>query len=335
MTRISVAILNYNGASLLPTYLPSVVRHSPGAEVILIDNASTDGSVEWISKEYPQLRVIRLRENLGYCGGYNIGLEQVDAEVAVLLNSDVEVTEGWLNEPVRMFHEDPSLFAVQPKILRWQERDRFDYAGAGGGFLDSLGYPYCRGRILDQLEQDRGQYNDSCKVMWASGACMFVRSSMFRELGGFETTFFAHMEEIDLCWRAARHGWTIRYCGSSTVFHLGGGTLPVNNPRKTYLNFRNNLSLMFRNLSAVRLLWQIPVRVVLDALAAISFLLRGEAGSSTAVLKAYADLAFGLTGELHRRRLVKGSGYDRKPVKGNITSILWWRHVRGRKRYEG
>ena len=328
MTRIAVAILNYNGASLLPTYLPSVVRHSTDAEVILIDNASTDGSVEWVKREFPGLRIICLKENLGYCGGYNTGLQEVNADVVVLLNSDVEVTDGWLTEPVRLFNDDPGLFAVQPKLLRWQERDRFDYAGAGGGFIDSLGYPYCRGRILDQLATDRGQYNDTCEVAWASGACMFVRLDMFRELGGFESSFFAHMEEIDLCWRAIRNGYHVRYCGQSIVYHLGGGTLPVSDPRKTYLNFRNNLSLLIRNLPASRLLWQLPLRGALDALAALSFLLRGQGGSFAAIFKAYTDLLIHLPGEFQRRHQVKGAGYSRKPVKGSISSVVWSRYLK-------
>lgn len=332
MTRIAVAILNHNGETLLPQFLPSVVRFSSEAEVVVIDNASTDGSLDWMGREYPQVRIIRLVENLGYCGGYNAGLKEIDAEVTVLLNSDVEVTEGWLKAPLKLFEEDPLLFAVQPKILRWQERTRFDYAGAGGGFIDSLGYPYCRGRLLDRLEEDRGQYNDTCTVAWASGACMFVRKELFFSLGGLEASFFAHMEEIDLCWRAARNGHRIRYCGASTVYHLGGGTLPVNSPRKTYLNFRNNLSLLVRNLPAHRLMWLLPVRLALDLLAAFTFLLKGESGSALGVLRAHGNFLINLPTELERRRSVCGPGYGSSIEQGGVSSVLWERYVVGKNR---
>lgn len=330
MTRIAVAILNYNGEHLLPQFLPSVVRCSGDADVVVIDNASTDGSLDWISREYPHVRIIRLSENLGYCGGYNTGLKEIDADVVVLLNSDVEVTADWLTAPVQLFDADPMLFAVQPKILRWKERNRFDYAGAGGGFIDALGYPYCRGRFLDQLEEDHGQYNDTCSVAWASGACMFVRKDVFHSLGGFETSFFAHMEEIDLCWRASRNGHRIRYCGASTVYHLGGGTLPVSSPKKTYLNFRNNLSLLFRNLPAGRLVWLLPVRFVLDLLASVSFLLRGQARSAVSVLRAHGQFMMCLPWEIERRSSVAGKGYALTGERGNVTSVIWQRYVAGR-----
>ena len=300
--KVAVVLLNYNGAELLPRFLPSVVNHSKEAEIWVIDNGSTDSSLTWLSTNHPEVRQIRLEKNYGFCTGYNDGLKQIQADVYVLLNSDVEVTSGWLNGPLSLLKEDVNIAAVQPKILSYRHRDLFEYAGAGGGFLDELCYPYCRGRIFDQLEKDSGQYNDCCEVMWGSGACLFVRSSVYEEQGGLEPTFFAHMEEIDLCWRIRRSGKKIFYCGTSTVYHLGGGTLPVSSPRKTYLNFRNNLSLMVRNLRLSALLWILPSRFVLDHIAAVKFFLEGNGASSLSVLKAWINFLTHFYTELQKRK---------------------------------
>jgi len=328
MTRVAVAILNFNGASLLPRFLPSVIRNSGAADLVLIDNGSTDGSADWTEQNFPQVRVIRLGSNLGFCSGYNEGLKDIRSDVVVLLNSDVEVTEGWLDEPLKLFEQDPRLFSVQPKILRYQERKEFDYAGAGGGFIDQLGYPYCRGRLLDALEEDHGQYDDVQEVCWASGACMFVRLPLFRELGGFESGFFAHMEEIDLCWRAIRNGYQNSYCGRSTVYHLGGGTLPVASPRKTYLNFRNNLSLLTRNTNALKLVWLLPVRLLLDLAAFGVFFLKGSFAAGFSILKAWLDFVGHLPAEMRRRKSVRGHGYGIPVPTGPVGLVLTARYLK-------
>ena len=323
--KVAVAILNYNGAALLPRFLPSVVEHSKEAEVWVIDNGSTDNSLAWLTTHFPDVRQIRLEKNLGYCTGYNDGLKQIDADVYVLLNSDVEVTAGWLTGPVALLKNDLTIAAVQPKLLSYQNRHQFEYAGAGGGFLDSLCYPYCRGRIFDRLENDHGQYNDSCEVMWVSGACLFVRAAVFHEHGGFEPTFFAHMEEIDLCWRIRRSGKKIFYCGASTVYHLGGGTLPVSSPRKTYLNFRNNLSLMVRNLKVSSLMWILPVRFGLDGIAALKFLLEGHGASAVAVVKAWWNFGVNLKTELHKRESTRRLPFGWSRSLGGMRLLIWER----------
>jgi GT2 family glycosyltransferase len=325
--RIAVAILNYNGAELLPGFLPSVIEHSPGAEVWVIDNASTDQSMKWLTENYPDVRQVILDHNGGFCEGYNKGLTHINADIFVLLNSDVEVTPGWLEKPVEILNKDSSVAAVQPKILSYRERSSFEYAGAGGGFLDLLCYPYCRGRIFDKIETDHGQYNDSCEVMWGSGACLFIRAEVFKKHGGFEPEFFAHMEEIDLCWRIRRSGDKIMYCGSSTVFHLGGGTLPVSSPRKTYLNFRNNLSLMMRNLAPGRLLVTLPLRFALDHIAALKFFAEGNGASAASVLRAWLSFISNFRKEILKRKQVGNWGYGGDRWSGDVKFLVWKRYT--------
>jgi GT2 family glycosyltransferase len=272
MNRVAVVILNYNGRDYLRQFLPSVIQHSGQADVIVADNKSTDDSVLILEREFPQVTIIHIPSNLGYAGGYNYALRQVVAEFFVLLNSDVEVTDGWLNPIIATFDNHSEVAAIQPKILSFHHRAMFEYAGAGGGFIDSLGYPFCRGRLFSTLEPDRGQFNDQRPIFWASGACLFIRAQTFGSLGGFNEDFFAHMEEIDLCWRIQRAGQKVFYEGRSTVYHVGGGTLSASNPRKTYLNFRNGLSLLIYHLPFSQLLWKLPVRLALDWLAALQFL---------------------------------------------------------------
>lgn len=267
--KIAVVILNWNGKPLLEQFLPSVIRHSRDAEVCIIDNASTDDSVDFIHKNYPEIHLIENPQNLGFAGGYNAGLKQVKADIYCLLNSDVEVTEGWLEPFFRLFKNE-EIAAAQPKILDFHHPHKFEYAGAAGGFLDNFGYPYCRGRVFWTLEEDRGQYNDETEIFWATGACMFVRANDFWALNGFDEYFFAHMEEIDLCWRLKNHGKKIWYSGKSKVYHVGGGTLS-NSPHKTYLNFRNSLWMLVRNLPSHKILPVIFSRLVLDGITAIVF----------------------------------------------------------------
>jgi len=225
MTRVSVVVLNYNGRHLLEKFLPSVVKFTPKAQIIVADNGSTDDSVNLIRTAFPSVDIIRIPANLGFCGGYNFAMRQIASEYTVLLNSDVEVTPGWADPILKLLDERSDVAAVQPKILSYHNRDRFEYAGAGGGFIDALGYPFCRGRVFDFIENNTGQYNDSREIFWATGACMFIRTELFARLGGFDEDFFAHMEEIDLCWQLKRLGLKIYYVGESTVFHVGGATL--------------------------------------------------------------------------------------------------------------
>ena len=246
--KVAVVILNWNGKSFLEKFLPSVFAcNSSYAEIIVADNASTDDSVSFLKSKYPQIKIIQNSSNGGFAKGYNDALKLVEAEYYVLLNSDVEVTPNWIDSVIQLMDTDKSIAACQPKIRAFDDKKSFEYAGAGGGFIDKYGYPFCRGRILDTLEEDKGQYNDVREVFWATGACLFVRSECYHKVNGFDEDFFAHMEEIDLCWRLKNLGYKIMYSPNSTVFHVGGGTLNKTSPKKTYLNFRNNLILLCKN----------------------------------------------------------------------------------------
>lgn len=302
MTRTAVVILNYNGLQWLREFLPPVIQHSGGARIIVADNNSNDGSATAVAKEFPQVELIRIPVNKGFCGGYNFALAQVDSEYFVLLNSDVLVTAGWIDPVIRLMDQDPQIGAVQPKILSYHRRDEFEYAGAAGGFVDALGYPFCRGRIFNTLEKDKGQYNDTRPVFWATGACLFIRSGLFTQMGGLDEDFFAHMEEIDLCWRLNRAGFGVYYQGESHVYHVGGGTLSASNPRKTYYNFKNGLSLIYKNMRTAQLAWKFPLRVVLDWVAALKFLAEGSPADFAAVLKAHVHFFLGLRREVGKRR---------------------------------
>ena len=284
----AVVILNWNGKKMLERFLPSVTLHSTGdTEVIIADNGSTDDSLAFVREHYPQLRIIELDKNYGFAGGYNRALEQVEADYYVLLNDDVEVTPNWIEPVIAQMEQHPQTAICQPKLLMYDQRDTFEYAGGAGGFIDKYGYPFCRGRMFTTLEQDRGQYDDPCPIFWASGAAMFVRSSVWKELGGLDDDFFAHMEEIDFCWRAKNAGYEVEYCPHSVVYHVGGGTLPKSNPHKTYLNFRNNMALLYKNLPQSRLAWVMVSRVVLDYVAAFKFLMEHKPKEFSAVVQAH------------------------------------------------
>ena len=288
---------------MLERYLPSVVRNTTGdACVVIADNGSTDDSLEFVERSYPELRIIRLDKNYGFAEGYNRALAQVEADYYVLLNDDVEVTPGWIEPIVKLFETDSQVAVCQPKLLMDSQRDTFEYAGASGGFIDSYGYPYCRGRVFDTVEKDHGQYDDLCEVMWATGAAMFVRASVWRELGGLDGDFFAHMEEIDFCWRVRNSGYKVMSCPQSVAYHLGGGTLPKSSPRKTYLNFRNNLSMLYKNLPKRRLLRVLAMRIPLDWVAALKFLADGNPKDFAAVGRAHRDF-FKLLPQLRGKRL--------------------------------
>ncbi len=285
---IAVVILNWNGAELLRRFLPSVLEHSQHlAKVYVIDNYSQDESLAVLKSDFSTVEVIELPANYGYAGGYNKGLDYVKEKYAVLLNSDVEVTAGWLPPLLRQFEGNPKLAALQPKILDLKQPDKFEYAGAAGGFMDSLGYPFCRGRIFDQLETDRGQYNSYRKVFWATGACLMVDQEKYRVAGGLNEELFAHMEEIDLCWRMQLRGYEIGCEPASEVYHLGGATLDKLSPQKTYLNFRNSLIIMFLNLPSGEGMRKILQRMVLDGVAGIKFLLELKFPHLWAILRAH------------------------------------------------
>ena len=287
MTSIAVVILNYNGRIFLEKFLPSVINNADGCEIIVADNASTDDSVEFLKNTYPKIRLIQLTDNQGFAGGYNETLNQVSAEYYVLLNSDVEVTPNWIRPIIDLMSANKLIAACQPKIRSFHQKTHFEYAGAAGGYIDWLGYPFCRGRVFDFYEEDLGQYNDTKEVFWATGACMFVRADVFHSLGGFDTNFFAHMEEIDLCWRMKNAGKQIFYCSNSVVFHVGGGTLHKSNPRKTFLNYRNGLSMLYKNLPANKLVSTLLLRLILDGISGIKLLIGGSFSDFWAVVKAH------------------------------------------------
>lgn len=285
--KIAVAILNWNGKHWLEKFLPGVVAHSGNAEIYVIDNASSDGSVKFLQELFPSVKIVINQKNNGFTGGYNQGLKSIQADIYCLLNSDVEVTENWTLPALELFATDENIAAVQPKILSFSNKTQFEFAGAAGGLIDNLGYPYCRGRIFDECEEDRGQYDDETEIFWASGCALFIRSKDFWNQNGFDERFFAHQEEIDLCWRLRNNGRKIFYTGKSAVYHVGGGTLSKQNPDKTYLNFRNNLSMLLKNLPLPKLLWLIFLRLCLDGIAGIRFGLKDGFPHLWAVVRAH------------------------------------------------
>lgn len=287
MSRVTVAVLNWNGRSLLEQYMPDVVAHSAPYDVVVIDNNSEDTSIAYLEEHFPGVRIIQTGDNHGYAGGYNVGLKEIDTEFTILLNSDVRTTPGWLEPIVAHFDNHTNCAALQPKI-RWERApEKFEYAGAAGGFIDALAYPFCRGRVFWELEEDHGQYNDPTEIFWATGACLAVRTSLFKSLGGLDPMLFAHMEEIDFCWRAQRAGYTIWAVPQSTVYHLGGATLQVDNPQKTFLNFRNNLHMITKNLPHYQAMPLVFVRLCLDGVAGIQFLFQGKWRHTLAVIRAH------------------------------------------------
>ncbi len=289
MKEVSIVILNWNGRQHLEHFLPDLLGHTTqnGVELVVADNGSDDDSLEFLKKVYPQIRIIELEHNHGFSGGYNRALEQIDARYIVLLNSDIEVTEGWLEPMLELMESDEKVGACTPKILDFKKRTHFEYAGAAGGFIDRFGYPFCRGRIFDHLEEDQGQYDKAIDLFWGSGACLMVRADLYRESGGLDEQFFAHMEEIDLCWRLQRMGYRIRIVPSSRVYHVGGATLQRGNPFKTFLNFRNNLLLLYKNLPCRGRDSIIFFRMILDGISAFRFLFQGAFRDFLAVFKAH------------------------------------------------
>jgi GT2 family glycosyltransferase len=284
---IAVVVLNWNGKNLLQEFLPSVVMNSKEAVMYLVDNQSTDDSLFFVKTHFPSVKIIQNKANFGYAKGYNEALNEIEESIYVLINSDVEVTENWLLPVVKRFENEPNTAIIQPKIKDYKNKNYFEYAGAAGGFIDKYGYPFCRGRIFEVIEKDENQYNTPQKIFWASGACLFIRRSVFREMNGFDADFYAHQEEIDLCWRVFNKNYDVKFESQSVVFHLGGGTLQYNNPRKTYLNFRNSLFMLTKNLPSKVLFKIIIIRMLLDGLAAFQFLAKGKSLHFFAVLKAH------------------------------------------------
>jgi len=322
MTTIAVVILNYNGEKLLRQFLPSVIQYSGSAEIFVADNGSTDDSIAFLKREYAAVKRIELGGNFGFCGGYNRALRQVNADYYVLLNSDVEVTPDWLSPMKDLLDRNPAISSVQPKILSYSNRHVFEYAGAGGGFIDALGYPFCRGRLFDFVEEDKHQYDDERPVFWASGACMMIRSGCFHKHGGFDEDFFAHMEEIDLCWKLQRAGNLVYYTGKSSVYHVGAGTLGYHHPRKTYLNFRNGLSLIFKHFNTAELFYKLPCRLILDWLASVLFLVKGDYRNFASVFRAHGDFLSQLRRLRRKRRVIRSRNatYSRECIyKGLIA----------------
>lgn len=303
MNRVAVAILNWNGSKLLRQFLPSVIEHSPDySQIYVIDNASSDDSVQVLQQEFPSVRIIQLDKNYGFAGGYNKGLSQIEAEYFILLNSDVEVTPNWMEPMVNLLDKNPTIAGCQPKIRAYHRRDEFEYAGAAGGYLDKWCYPFCRGRIFYVFEKDEGQYDDIREIFWASGCALLIRAELYTEVGGLDEAFFAHMEEIDLCWRIKNRGYSFYFHPESLVYHVGGGTLIMGSPRKTFLNFRNNLMLMTKNLPKRKFLPLLILRLYLDGIAAISFLPNPHGvGNFFAVFRAHISFYWHFFSTLKKR----------------------------------
>ena len=326
--KIAVVILNWNGEILLERYLPSVIEFSGDAVIYVADNASTDGSIALVKSRFPSVSIIQNEENGGFAKGYNDALKNIDSEIFCLLNSDVEVTKNWLEPVKKAFSEMPDASIVQPKILDLLRRDRFEYAGAAGGFLDQLGYPFCRGRIFQELEIDEGQYDDIREIFWATGACMFIKSEVFRDLGGFDEDYFAHQEEVDLCWRAQNKGHKVYYVGTSKVYHLGGSTLSNMNPKKTFLNFRNSLFSIAKNLPKRKAFIILFLRLVLDGVAAVRFILQGKYKHCFAILRAHIGF-YAMFGKILEKREKVSFTTNYHVTK----SIVWSHFVHGIKKF--
>ncbi|WP_438988562.1 glycosyltransferase family 2 protein [Polaribacter sp.] len=328
--KTAIVILNWNGQKLLEQFLPSVVNFSSQlADVYIADNASTDNSVAYVKSFFPSVKIINNAVNGGYAKGYNDALSKIDADIYCLLNSDVEVTENWLQPILDIFKSDAKTAIVQPKLLDFKNPSKFEYAGAGGGFVDLFGYPYCRGRVFNNLETDTKQFNDVEDIFWASGACLFIRAKVYHQINGLDEDYFAHQEEIDLCWRTHNMGFKVKYVGNSTVYHVGGATLQETNPQKTYLNFRNSLLNVVKNVPKKWFLFVVFSRLLLDGIAGIKFILELRPIHTFAILKAHLSFYKNFLKFLEKRRkLQKKQDYNLH------TSIVWQYFVLGRKKFK-
>ncbi|MDR1225659.1 MAG: glycosyltransferase family 2 protein [Prevotellaceae bacterium] len=314
--KTSVVILNWNGLKFLQQFLSSVVANATDSEteVVVADNGSTDDSVNYIEQNFPQVRVIKFDQNYGFTGGYNRALDQVSSTYTVLLNSDVDTPKGWLQPLVQQMDSNKKIGACMPKILACNRPEYFEYAGGAGGFLDVLGYPFCRGRILDAVEVDKGQYDNTRNIFWATGACMMVRTEAYKQLGGLDDDFFAHMEEIDLCWRMQNEGYLIQCVGQSKVYHVGGGTLPNNNPRKLFFNYRNNLLMLYKNLPQKSRYVVLAIRLLMDWASAVVFLLQGKFSFTKSIFKAHWEF----------RKMRKGKRQPHNHPLKTLQGVYQW-----------
>ena len=333
--EVAVLVLNWNGRTLLQQFLPSWLVHTPDyADLIIVDNGSTDDSVSFLQEHYRDVHLLAFEENLGFAGGYNRAIEELDYQTVILLNSDVELTSGWLDQPMQLLNSSPEIAAVQPTLRAQRSPKDFEYAGAAGGFIDRLGYPFCRGRIFDTIEEDRGQYADSVDLFWASGACLIIRRAVYREVGGLDTLFFAHQEEIDLCWRLNARGWRIVSAPQSIVYHVGGASLSADSPRKVFLNFRNNLLMIYKNLPAPTLYRVLFARIILDLVAMLVYLLRLRPGQAASVLKGWrCFLIKRQRYESTRQENLKKTVRPISPELMKPYTLLFQYYFKGRKRY--
>lgn len=332
---IAIVILNYNGKAYLEKYLPGIIQHQPpNSNIYIADNASTDDSVIFIQSQYPQLQLLTATTNTGFAGGYQWALQQINEEFYVILNSDVKVEDDWISPIVQHMQIHPHVSACQPKILSLNEPEMFEHAGAAGGWIDLLGYPFCKGRIFSTVEKDLGQYNHSAPIFWASGAAMVIRSADYWSAGGFDSDFFAHMEEIDLCYRLQKMGKEILSFPASKVFHLGGGTLQYHSPQKTYLNFRNGLFLLLKNKSILHLLWLLPARMLLDGIAALRFISEGKSDHFASVFRAHMSF-YGTFGKMFRkRRDINAITQNKHQIKGLFKgSIVFNYYIKGNRHF--
>jgi len=332
--KVAIVILNWNGRKFLEQFLPGVIQHSSDAAVIVADNASSDTSVEWVQQNYPGVRVILNPRNEGFSKGYNLALRQVKAEYFILLNSDVQVTAGWLDPLLDLMEKNPQVAACQPKIRSFTQPEYFEYAGGAGGYIDRFGYPFCRGRLFDHLEKDEGQYDDEKTVLWATGACLMIRSKLYHQAGGLDEDFFAHMEEIDLCWRLNLMGYQVKYCPDSIIYHVGGGTLNKTSPTKTYLNFRNNLALLVKNLPLSSLIFIFSIRLILDGVAGAKFIFTDSFAHTRAVIRAHFYIYFNLGKLFGKRKAVRFISKVQHPKYGMYKGLVVWDYfIKGKKTF--
>ena len=312
---ISIVLLNWNGKKLLQKFLPTLIKNSKGVDIYVVDNNSNDDSIRYLQENFNSVKIIHHKQNLGYAKGYNDAIKNINTKYLVLINSDIETTKNWYQPIIDLMEKQIKIAACQPKVLDYNNKNYFEYAGASGGFIDLFGYPFCRGRIFNFLESDKSQYDDDKEVFWATGACLFIKKSSFDEVNGFDEDYFAHQEEIDLCWRLKNKGYKIMVCPKSVVYHVGGGTLEKSSSFKTYLNFRNNLLTLYKNLTRIELIWILPVRFILDGVAGISFLIKKNGFSHLiAVVKAHISFYSKLPKYFIKRKKIK--------QKANLTGRL-------------
>ena len=328
--KVAIVILNWNGRILLEKFIPTLLKYSRiEADIYVADNNSSDDSIQYLRSNFPEIKIIKNEENGGFAKGYNDALKHVDADVYALVNSDIEVTKDWLAPVIEQFENNPKTVVVQPKLLDYKNKSKFEYAGAAGGFVDFMGYPFCRGRIFMSLETEENQYDDTCDIFWATGACFFIRSNVYHMMNGFDEDYFAHQEEIDLCWRIQNEGYNIKYTGSSMVYHIGGATLRETNPQKTYLNFRNSLYTISKNVPKRFLFFVIMFRLLLDAIAGLKFIFELRPIHTWAIIKAHLSFYRHLPRMLRKRRKIS----FKKTNYYHCFSIVWQHFILGRNKF--